>query len=209
MPSVRPVMDARGHHALACVAGGDADLCHTDVLDYTYSFATAVGLCPAREERRLLRGDPRRRPGDLYFPLWPGGGRAALDFAITSPLQLSQVGVAARTQLSAAAEYEARKREDRDTARQCAAQGISLVPTVAENFSGWGSDAQKAFNIIARASAARPGLSLGITTSRLYEGLSARIMRATARSLLARAGSELVDEPAFSSPQASARIALT
>ena len=185
-PQCDQVMDSRGHHAFACMAGGDADLCHSDVRDFTYRQATAAGLCPGREDPKLLPDDPRRRPGDLFFSQWPGGGKVALDFAITSPLQLSQVGEAARTQLAAATAYEARKLSDRDTARRCAAHGISLVPMVAESLGGWGPRAQKAINIIARAAAACSGHTVGISTARIYEGLSTRIMRANARSLLAR-----------------------
>ena len=83
--------------------------------------------------------------------------------------------------------YEDRKRSDRDTAARCATQGISLMPVVAESFSGFGLTAQKAFNIIARAYARRSALTVGLATTQLYEGLSTRIMRANARSVLARA----------------------
>ena len=101
---------------------------------------------PERQEPNLLPEDLRRRPGDLYFPEWPGGGRAALDFAVTSPLQLSRVGVAAKTQLAAATAYEAQKLSDRDSAQRCEAQGIALVPMVAESLAGWGTQAQKAMS---------------------------------------------------------------
>ena len=40
---------------------------------------------PQREERNLLPSDPRRRPGDLHFALWPGSTGVAIDFAVTSP----------------------------------------------------------------------------------------------------------------------------
>ena len=97
---------------------------------------------------------------------------------MTSPLQLAQVGPASRERLAAATAYEAGKLADRETAQQCRAQGICLMPVVAESFSGWGATAQKVFNVIARASAARSGESVGVATSRLYEGLNIRIMRA-------------------------------
>ena len=82
-------MDARGHHVMACLGKGDKDNCHRDVRDSTYRLATAAGLNPEREESGLLPDDPRRRTGDLYFELWPGGTRAAFDFAVTSPLPRS------------------------------------------------------------------------------------------------------------------------
>ena len=115
-----------------------------------------------------------------------GGSKVALDFAITSPTQLSEVGPSSRKQLAAAEAYEKRKLEDRDTAARCAALGIKLEPVIVESFSGVGPMAQKVFKVIARASALRTGLPVGVATSRLYEGLSTRIMRANARALLAR-----------------------
>ena len=112
----------------------------------------------------------------------------ALDFAVTSPLRQSQLHESAGTQLAAAAAYEVEKLTDRNTAEQCAAHGITLLPVVAESFGGWGATAHKVFNVIARASAARTGISVGLATTRFYEGLSTKIMRANARSLLARIG---------------------
>ena len=95
--------------------------------------------------------------------------------------------------MAAAISYEAQKRADRNTAERCAAHGITLMPIVAESLGGWGPCAQKVFNTIARASAARSGASVGVETSRLYEGLSTKLMRANARSLLARAGRSAID----------------
>ena len=168
------------------MANGDKDGCHRDVRDFVYRLARAAGLNPEREESGLLPDDPRRRPGDLYFALWPGGTRVAFDFAITSPVQLAEIGNAARSQLSAAIQYEATKLSDRDTASQCAALGLQLIPIVAESFSGWGPRAQDALATIARASATRSGTAVGTATTRMYEGLSTIIMRANARALLAR-----------------------
>ena len=66
--------------------------------------------------------------------------------------------------------------------------GIQLIPVIAESFSGWGPKAQDALGVIAKASATRSGLSLGVVTSKFYEGLSSIIMRANARAMLARVG---------------------
>ena len=116
--------------------------------------------------------------------------RAAFDFAVTSPLQLAELGNASQTQLPATVNYEADKLADRDTASRCAALGIELIPVVAESFGGWGPRAQQALKVIARASATRSGTTLGIATTRMYEGLSNIIMRANARALLARSGGD-------------------
>ena len=48
----------------------------------------SAGLACEREQPHLLPDDPRRRPGDLYLPAWPGGLPVALDFAVTCPLHV-------------------------------------------------------------------------------------------------------------------------
>ena len=88
-----------------------------------------------REEIGLLPSDPRRRPGDVVVHSFPGSGPAALDFAVTCPLQANMCEQAAQQTLAAAMTYEAHKSADRDTANLCQAQGFRLV---VETLGGWG-----------------------------------------------------------------------
>ena len=111
----------------------------------------------------------------------------ALDFAVTCPLQLSGIRNSAVEQLAAAAEYEAQKFGDRDTAERCRAQGIRLVPMVAESFGGWGVEAQKVFKTLGRQIATHTGEAHGAVVAHLYENFSIKLWRAAARSALARA----------------------
>ena len=69
---------------MACMAGGDAIACHNAVRGYVYMFSLAAGLQPEREQPGLLPEDPRRRPGDLYFALWPGEKRGGMFFLVVS-----------------------------------------------------------------------------------------------------------------------------
>ena len=93
---------------------------------------------------------------------------------------------AASSTLAAAAQYEQHKLDDRDTAAKCREWGVRLVPMVAESFGGWGMAAQKAFKVICAAKAVRSGDDNSQATSQFYEGLSIKLARASARSLLAR-----------------------
>ena len=200
-PKCDQVLDCKGFHCFACMAGGDATATHNSLRDHTFKVCMAAGLHPEREPEGLLPDDPRRRPGDLHFSTWQGGGAVAFDFAITSPLQMAEVAAAAQRQLAAATAYEERKRSDRATAEKCAAHGIQLIPMVAESLGGWGLEAQRAYKFIAQAQAAKSGLSMGVCFSRLYEGLSSKLMRANARSVLARvqvAGTDFAEVPAGS-----------
>ena len=189
-PKCDQVMDALGLHAFSCMAGGDAVKLHNALRDFVHAFAHLAGLRAEKEESGLLPDDPRRRPGDVYFPTWPLGPPLALDFAVTSPLRQSEVQTAAKRQLSAATAYEGAKLADRDTCARCEQHGIRLVPVVAESFGGWGGMAQDLFRTLIHARAARSGETVSSVTTSLYTGLSIILMRANARALLARVPQE-------------------
>ena len=86
-PKCDQVLDAGSVRALACMCGGDAVRTHNELGDDVFFGAQASGMNPDRETSRLLPSDPRRRPGDVSFAVWPGGIPVAMDFAVTSPLQ--------------------------------------------------------------------------------------------------------------------------
>ena len=80
-------------------------------------------------------------------------GAVALDFAVTCPFQAALLSDSSQHSLAAARSYEAHKLEDRQTAQQCAAAGLTLVPMVAETIGGWGPAAQSFFRHLAKATA--------------------------------------------------------
>ena len=110
----------------------------------------------------------------------------ALDFAVTCPLQVAMQRDASSRQLAAAMAYEAEKLEDRNTAQRCAAQGLKLIPMIAETFGGWGPAAQGFFNSLAKASAERSGVDVSRGTCQLYLSMGIKLQRANARAILAR-----------------------
>ena len=146
----------------------------------------AAGLDAELEASGLLPDDPRRRPGDVVVRSCPGQGPVALDFAVTCPLQVAMRRDASGRQLAAAMAYEAEKLEDRNTAQRCAAQGLKLIPMIAETFGGWGPAAQGFFNSLAKASAERSGMDVFTATCQLYHSMGIRLQRANARAILAR-----------------------
>ena len=77
-PKCDQVLDAMGRHCLTCMAGGDATRLHNALRDFVQAFALRAGVPAEKEESGLLPDDPRRRPGDLFFPQWPSGRPLAL-----------------------------------------------------------------------------------------------------------------------------------
>ncbi len=60
---------------------------------------------------------------------------------------------------------------------------VRLVPMVAESL---GPEAQKVFKVLGRALSTASGTPHGTVVAQLYESLSVKLMRAAARSALAR-----------------------
>ncbi len=186
-PRCDQILDSRCTHAMACMSSGDANRLHNELRDAVYIKCLEAGLAAEREQPNLLPEDRRRRPGDIFVPHWPGGQGVAMDFAITSPLQLAQIHDAAASELAAATAYEQVKFSDRETARKCREHGVRLLPMVAESLGGWGTEAQKAFKVLGRSLCSATGVSHGLVVAQLYQSLSVKLMRAAARSSLARA----------------------
>ena len=100
-PLCDEILDTRASHAMACMSGGDAVRLHNELRDAVFVKCMAAGIQGHREQAELLPDDPRRRPGDVYIPQWPGGQGIAMDFAVTSPLQIALVQAAAERPLAA------------------------------------------------------------------------------------------------------------
>ena len=178
----------------SCMAGGDTTACHHGCRNYIGSFANAAGLAPSLEQAHLLPPRPEdnyspnlRRPADVYIPSWRYGAPAALDVAVTSPVQQSIVGQAALTAGAAAKAYEARKRTHLDTEALCNQQGIQFLPIVAECSGGWGADSLKSLRHLARVSADRSGRKQSHVFTELLQSLCIIIRSAKARAVLRRA----------------------
>ena len=96
------------------------------------------------------------------------------------------------TQGAAATAYEQHKRSYLDTERDCAAQGISFIPIVAEASGGWGPSALCTFKALAKL--AQQGLQSVACEElpnprfrRHLEHACTAIRRANARAVLRRA----------------------
>ena len=185
-PLCDQILTRTGEHATCCCAGGDVNVRHNSLRDQVYFKCRAAGLEAEREEPGLLPDDPRRRPGNVYVPSVPDRGPCALDLAVTCPMQQDMVSGAAQAKLSAATAYEAKKFADRDTAARCAAQGVRLVPLVAETLGGWGPEAQGFFKVLAAKLAETTSVDPSVATAQLYETLGVHLQRHNASALLTR-----------------------
>ena len=186
------VSDSKGHHARLCAGNGCRVLRHNATRNRTGKFAASAGLGPVLENPGLpppapdKPGDSLRRPADVYLPTWNGGCPAALDFAVSSPHRLDFLTRYAQVGGSAAVDYEETKRHHLNTEQDCARQGVTFIPMVAEPSGSWGPSAVQTFAQMARISGLQTDADPGPILGHMYQALCVTIRRASARAVLWR-----------------------
>ena len=186
------VSDRKGWHDVMCACGGDRVRRHNAARNYAGKAASAAGLQPTLEKPGLLQPCPdkpnqeRRRPADVYLPTWTGGQPAALDFAVTSPTRPDMLSLSCSSAGAAAAAYAQHKRLHLQTEADCASQGVTFVPMVAETSGGWDATAMHVWKAFARAESVRSGQRVGAVLERHLQSLSVAIRRAAAVAVLRR-----------------------
>ena len=83
--------------------------------------------------------------------------------------------------------YEDFKREYMDTDQLCCAEGIIFIPLIAEaDGGGWGPNAHKVFNELAKLKSATTGESEDTSAMHLLHSLNLILHRESARAILRR-----------------------
>ena len=101
------MMDCFGDHALVCCASGDRTFRHNAIRNKAFFFCQHASLNPVLEKSKLLRSHSyiRNRPADIYIPSLKNGQPTALDFAVTSGLQINYIESSSKDSTFAKEEY--------------------------------------------------------------------------------------------------------
>ena len=83
-------LDVMGDHAVSCHGRGDMTSRHDRIRDQIISACSGALLSPIWGQKSLLP-DNKSKPGYIFLPVWNAGQPAALDVAVTSPLQSSLI----------------------------------------------------------------------------------------------------------------------
>ena len=202
-PFCDDVVDRYGDHCLVCPCGGDRTKRHNKLRNEVFFFCNAAGLNPELERPGLLQPrpllgvspedgssrdpNPNRRPADVFLPRWRRGIPAALDFAVTSGLRDSVVQDSAHDSSAVVTQYEDFKCQYLNTASLCADEGIKFIPVVAEaHGGGWGREAHKLWNALAKQKCAITGERESHEASKLLQSLGVILQRENARAILRR-----------------------
>lgn len=158
------------------------------IIVYGTSFLQPVGpqVYYQSLKRQILPGS-NERPADIYVGRWPGGGPAAFDVAVVSPLKTEYVQGAATTNRFAATAYADRKASSEQTERRCRERGVRFVPLVVETFGAWCDESRQAIQKIAGLGVPRQeGSAPQDAVRTLFQRLSVELVRSNAQMLLNR-----------------------
>ena len=139
-------LDRAGHHATTCPKGGDLYRRHNGLRDLIGRLLSEGGAAWAKEQGPST---DRTRPADILVPVWEQGSAVALNVTVVSPLNLDvvrQAGLTSGLEVGApAAAAAALKHTAGDAA--CRELQWNLRALVANEYGGWGSEAEKFFKV--------------------------------------------------------------
>ena len=199
-PACGSTMDRYGDHALHCMCGGDRTLRHNHLRNVVHRYAVAAGIPAEKEKIGLLppnlpsepaEGEPpdrgKRRPADVWLPHGLDGLPVAIDFAVTSGLRASCVGISAEDASPITASYEEAKRDYLGTEDLCRQQGLHFSPFVIEAHGGsMAAEARKVCGFLTQTAAAAEGAEPAHMAMKLIRSISTVLMRENARSVVRR-----------------------
>ena len=198
-PCCGAALDAYMDHALVCACRGDRTLRHNSARDSFFVEAREagvraerekLGLLPLRPGDESLRGERLsngRRPADVWFPGWSDNSPCAVDFAITSGLQVANLASAASDPASIWGSYEEFKRRHLDTEERCLERGFIIRPFIIEaHGGGFGPVARRICARVAKAAAATSGEDVEVKAADLLRRISISLHRENARAILRR-----------------------
>ena len=195
------LLDSSGHHAMSCMAGGDAVLAHNSVRDLVHDFCRRGRLRPELEAGGLLRElslpEGRRRPADVLLcgpsclparlpdgARIPSSHRVALDFAVINAHGQSHWKTTFESDGTAAARaYGDRKRQHHDTAARCQAAGICFQPLVLTAQGTIAAEGSWVLHCIAEAVSITEGSCAASVFDDLLERLAVVVARANYRAV--------------------------
>ena len=156
-------MDRYGYHCMSCMAGGDKVIEHNQLRNIIHNESRKAGCNPKAEVIGLLSDDLARRPADCLIidvPELKQSGRQrysriALDFAVVSPFRVAILPQSSSKPLAAAAAYNDKKRQDKDTQQQCNNHNIGFEPIIFESTGGIDKESAAVLESICNAVAER------------------------------------------------------
>jgi hypothetical protein len=179
-------LDEEMVHALKCKRGGNLTKRHHIIRNTLFMMMKDSNWYPELEKNNLCIG--QERPADLYIPVYQSQKPAAIDVAITTPLQDRFMAHIVDTPLYAATVYERQKisfYEDKLNYEE-----IEFYPFVMESFGGIGEYAQGVLKRLCYDQRARFNRQYSEILNWRKQQLSVKLWRANAEMIMERLPSQ-------------------
>jgi len=126
----------KASHAARCRHEGDMTRRHNGIRNILFGLASNAKLAPIKEKAKILPTQPTRRPGDVYIPQFLAGKAAALDVAITCPVQAKYA-----SGNKVAVEDYALNIKHKTYDPGFVGTDVEFYPVVVDTFGKWGEEA--------------------------------------------------------------------
>ena len=146
-----------------------------------FALASNAHLEPVKEKSHILSKNPGCQPADVYIPQLFGGKAAALDIAVTCPLQDKYIKLE-----SDPADHYANTVKHVTYDEGFLGLDIDFIPVVMDTFGGYGAEGLRALTEIIRRGASRLNLPPSIYKSQCWQRLSLSLQKSNTRMILTR-----------------------
>jgi len=166
---------------------GDRIHRHNAIRDQLYLDCQAAKLSPQKE---TAIGTGKKRPGDVFVPVWDRGLGANFDVSVVCPALVPHLSNASQVRSYVASLHEDAKRAKHEAS--CTAAHTLFIPLVVETYGCWGPSAVPVLKSIGRMIAAQQDIPASTAILRLFQRLSFILQRRNAISILSRSSSMTV-----------------
>ena len=179
-PMCTQPIDIFGDHAVCCTKAGDLISRHNNLRNLVDSIASDGLLSPVMEKKGILGPTSGRRPGDVTIPIWRHGKGLAIDVAVTSSLNRTNIRITQPCE-----EYaEVQKHKKYDVSFE----GVPYLftPMVFETLGAINVEGGKILSQLFRFAAKRLGREFSSFCGRGWARFSCNLQRSVAQSILNR-----------------------
>ena len=179
-PMCTQPIDIFGDHAVCCTKAGDLIVRHNNLRNLVDSIASDGLLSPVMEKKGILGPTSGRRPGDVTIPIWKDGKGLAIDVAVTSSLNKSNVRIIQPCEDYA--EFQKHKKYD------VSFEGVPYLfsPLVFETLGAINHEGSRILSQLFRFAAKRLGREFSSFCGRGWARVSCNLQRSVSQAILNR-----------------------
>jgi len=179
--SCNTTLSPKAGHCARCKKDGDITSRHNRLRDLIFALCSNACLAPVKELSGLDPLRPQRRPADVFIPNFQGGRDAALDIAVTCPLQPKFAAI-----VDDPADHYADTVKHRLYDPGFKGLPVDFIPVVFDGFGGVCAEGLSCLLEIMSRGAARALVPRQVYISQCWQRISVCLQRCNARMVASR-----------------------